>query len=423
MNRCFRGEGGICPRSMIGDVSLHLPIGWLCAVLLLLSPSDSLLGNSDGPVIGVQIHKGTGEIPIVAGPGGMLVEWPGNRKDFSAGTYSLRLTREGATVGDLDFGREIPFRFRGSKSSLNLGEKFYEGWLEIDLPKAGAPWKLVNRLPIEKYLLGVLPGEMPVADYPAAALAAQAIAARSYALFQIMVRPPEARIHLYSDTRSQMYIGGGLPHPRAREAVDSTRGLVLTHEGRIFECFYHSTCGGGTRSAADCFGGDSIPSMVAVKCAVAGGESRSLVGACKGSKYHRWDVTIGEDQLRQALAPICARHRIDLGEILALEPVDPSLGGHCSYVRVRHQNGTFEVDADRLRQRCREILKDSKKRLRSTSFIGERRGREFVFYGRGWGHGVGLCQVGAKGHAERGLDFRQILQHYYSGVELTPMWK
>ena len=264
MNRCFRGEGGICPRSMIGDVSLHLPIGWLCAVLLLLSPSDFLLGNSDGPVIGVQIHKGTGEIPIVAGPGGMLVEWPGNRKDFSAGTYSLRLTREGATVGDLDFGREIPFRFRGSKSSLNLGEKFYEGWLEIDLPKAGAPWKLVNRLPIEKYLLGVLPGEMPVADYPAAALAAQAIAARSYALFQIMVRPPEARIHLYSDTRSQMYIGGGLPHPRAREAVDSTRGLVLTHEGRIFECFYHSTCGGGTRSAADCFGGDSIPSMVAV---------------------------------------------------------------------------------------------------------------------------------------------------------------
>jgi len=386
--------------------------------LLLLAPAALLLSDGassaaparggDGPIIGVQIEAGPEVVQdIDIGAGGLLVEWPGGRRTLPAGTHRLALGESGAILGELDFGRDIPFRFCAEVHAIKVGERYYEGWIEVLVPADGAPWRVVNRLPLERYLLGVVPGEMPAGDYPRHALGAQAVAARTYALFQILVRPAEARVHVHADDRSQVYLGGGVPHPRALEAVEETRGQVLLHEGRVFESFYHSTCGGATRSVEDWFGGDPIAPLSSVSCQ-----------GCSSSKYFRWTARLQEARLRAALDPICRRHRIAIGEVLAIEPVDPAPGGHCAYVRIRHERGAFEVDADRFRRACRvEGIE-----LRSTSFISERQGDEFIFHGRGWGHGVGLCQVGAKGYAEREARYGWILRWYYPGAEVATLW-
>ena len=389
-------------------------------LLLLFAGSDASRvvanppkGDGDGPIIGVQIGDGTATYRIVAGPGGMQLEWPGDAKRLPAGIYSLDLASTGSTFSgrgwgyEIPFGRETPFRLRGVETAIQLGDRFYEGWLEVHVPTNESKWKLVNRLPLEKYLIGVLPGEMPVGDAPMASLAAQAVASRSYALFQILVRPDDRRIHVKNDTRSQVYLGGGVPHPRVLEAVESTRGEVLLLDGKVFESFFHSTCGGATRDVEDCFGGDAIAALVGVSCRT-----------CTKSKYYRWNSRLSLASLAKALAPTCRKHKIDLGTIQKIEPVEPGIGGHCSYVRVTHSKGSFELDADKFRRICRDLGAQ----FRSTSFIAERKGKDIVIYGRGWGHGVGLCQVGAMGLAEKGNGYSAILKHYYSGVEVNPLW-
>lgn len=393
--------------SLLAVLLLESALG---STLLLAQPARS---GGEGPIIGVQIADGRATHRIVAGPGGLQIEWPGQSKRLPAGIYSIDLASTGATFSgrawghEVPFGREVPFRLRGVESALRLGERFYEGWLEVHVPTEESKWKVVNRLPIEKYLLGVLPGEMPVSKAPMASLAAQAVASRSYALFQILVRPEERRIHVKNDTRSQVYLGGGVPDPRVLEAVESTRGEVVLLEGRVFESFFHSTCGGATRSVEDCFGGDAISSLVGVRCQ-----------GCTTSKYYRWNSRISLASLSKALLPTCRKHEIDLGTIEKVEPVEPGPGGHCSYVRITHAKGSFELDADKFRRICRDLGAQ----FRSTSFIAERKGTDVVIYGRGWGHGVGLCQVGAMGLAEKGNSYSTILQHYYSGVEVQPLW-
>jgi stage II sporulation protein D len=381
------------------------------ALVLALDPATAAPGprGSDGPIIGVQIDAGPEVMKdIDVAQGGLVVEWPGGRRTFPRGTHRLALTERGAVLGELDFGRDIPFRFRAEPHAIKVGERYYEGWIEVLVPADGAPWRVVNRLPLERYLLGVVPGEMPAGDYPQDALGAQAVAARTYALFQILVRPADARVHVHADDRSQVYLGGGMPHPRALEAVERTRGQVLLHGGKVFESFYHSTCGGATRGVEDWFGGDPIAPLSSVSCQ-----------GCGSSKYFRWTARLPEARLRGALDTIARRHQIALGEVFAIEPVEPAPGGHCAYVRIRHEKGAFEVDADRFRRACRAEGIE----LRSTAFIAERQGDEFLFHGRGWGHGVGLCQVGAKGYAEREARYGWILSWYYPGSELSTLWR
>lgn len=379
----------------------------LLAMLILVVPAGALRAD-DGPMIGVQIGEGPLEREVSAGAGKLRVEWPGGREEIPSGTATLRATEAGVQLGSIDFGTDIPFRFRGTTRTTRVGERVYEGWIEWLPPQDAKDGRLVNRLPLEKYLLGVLPGEMPAGSYPRHALGAQAVAARTYALFQILSRPPDARVHVRDDTHSQVYLGGGAPHPRAVEAVEETHGEVLLYDGQVFESFFHSTCGGATRAVEDCFGGDPIAPLSSVPCR-----------GCVTSKYYRWEATIEEKDLREALTPVSRRHRIELGEVLSIEPIEPAPGGHSAYVRIVHAGGAFELDADRFRRACRS----KKAELRSTSFIVERRGRDFHFIGRGWGHGVGLCQVGAKGYAEQDAGYAWILRHYYPGAEVTTLWR
>jgi len=142
-------------------------------------------------------------------------------------------------------------------ASLVSGGKTYRGTFEVS--RSGARLQLVNRVSLEAYLLGVVPGEMPK-EWPLEALKAQAVAARTYAVRGLV----EGRsFDLYSDWRSQVYYGVGSEAPAATRAVRETRGQILTYDGKPAQVFYFSSSGGRTLSALDVFGTD-VPYLVSV---------------------------------------------------------------------------------------------------------------------------------------------------------------
>ncbi|HEY1317727.1 MAG TPA: SpoIID/LytB domain-containing protein [Gaiella sp.] len=141
--------------------------------------------------------------------------------------------------------------------ALVVGGKSYRGALRV--LKSGKKLQLVNVLPLETYLLGVVPGEMPK-EWPLDALKAQAVAARTYAVANLV---KNRDFDLYSDARSQIYYGADAEAPGPSRAVAETRGQVLSYDGAPAETFYFSSSGGKTLSALDAFGQD-VPYLVSV---------------------------------------------------------------------------------------------------------------------------------------------------------------
>ncbi|HET8751527.1 MAG TPA: SpoIID/LytB domain-containing protein [Gaiellaceae bacterium] len=143
-------------------------------------------------------------------------------------------------------------------STLSLG-RAYRGQIVVDV--AGGKLRAINTLPLEQYLYGVVPAEMPSGWLPAA-LEAQAVAARSYALAN---RRAGAPFDVYADGRSQAYLGISVEKPASTEAVDATDGEVLFFGGQVADTLFSSSTGGWTQSAADAFGSPGRPYLVSVK--------------------------------------------------------------------------------------------------------------------------------------------------------------
>jgi len=192
---------------------------------------------------------------------GTLVERGGGRSaPAPAGDLVARAQAGGVAVSDssgrvlLASPRGVRLQARGGL--VRHGARRYRG--VIDLVPAGGRVDVVNTVPSESYLQGVLPGEMPASwgDDTPAALQAQAVAARTYALSHLA---PGRWFDLYDDTRSQVYIGVDGEDRRANAAVAATRGQVLVYGGRLIDAFYSSTSGGHTESSANAFGGAPVP--------------------------------------------------------------------------------------------------------------------------------------------------------------------
>lgn len=153
---------------------------------------------------------------------------------------------------------EAPVTLRAAGGGLlTVGDKSYRGALRVE--RSGKKLELVNVVALETYLLGVVPGEMPK-DWPLEALKAQAVAARTYAVANLVAN---RAFDLYSDARSQLYYGAEAESPGPTRAVTETRGQVLSYEGAPAETFYFSSSGGKTLSALDAFGQD-LPYLVSV---------------------------------------------------------------------------------------------------------------------------------------------------------------
>lgn len=272
--------------------------------------------------------------------------------------------------------------------AFGLSGKRYRGELELRRLESGA-LQVINHVGLEDYLAGVLGHEMPL-RWPDAAVEAQAIAARTYALSELKPRAP---FDLYQDTRSQVYGGVTGEDARAREIVTRTRGRILTSQGQIFVTYFHSTCGG-----------DTVPAQWIFPWVKQ--EIGPLEGAsgcrCQDSKFYRWEEV--RDLSREVKELVL---ELPLRE-LSVEHWPR--GGYVKSVRIVDAGGDVETLSGW----------DARRAFGLRGYAWDAGlspdGRSVRFQGRGWGHGVGLCQWGARGFAQDGLDARAILEHFYPGA-------
>ncbi|MGE5172459.1 MAG: SpoIID/LytB domain-containing protein [Betaproteobacteria bacterium] len=319
---------------------------------------------------------------VLKSPSGLVIEGQ------SFGHEEKKLVFRAETVGIR------PLRVRASGEFIQVNGSRYRGWIELRKKRNGL-LLIINDLDIEDYLQGVVASEIPH-GWEIEALKAQAVAARTYALYQKRTagRKP---YHISATVNSQVYAGSKGERPRAAEAVRDTKGIVLFFEGKMIPAFYHSSCGGHTEDAYELWGIDA-PYLKGVDC-----ECQEI------SRYGVWEKKISKMQVVRALRQRGYRVSDILG--MSIEGITPA--GRVKDVAIQSPRGKTFVPAESLRAALGNTL------IPSVFFELEFEGKEAVFSGRGMGHGVGLCQWGAEEMAEKGYDFKAILSHYYPGTNFT----
>ena len=333
-----------------------------------------------------------------------------------------------------------------------LGQRRYRGTLLIQT-HAGQ-LQVVNQLGVETYLASVVGSEMPH-QWPLAALQAQAVAARTYALRQ---RGSGKGWDVKATVASQVYRGVESETDSTREAVRSTRSLVLVHRGRLIDAVFHSSAGGVTEASGMVWR-QQLPYLV------------SVPDHDQHSPVHRWQERFDAVSLRRRLP--------ETGGLDSLEVLSRSGSGRVRQARIRGPQGVLVLTGPELRRRLG--LKSTLVNFEMVSALerpglqplpaiaapepatasagsridrittsvasavsspgaaatpmlrsaapsmlpmriqrGPASGYQLLVRGQGYGHGVGMSQWGAHGLAEQGADFRTILQHYYRGAEVVP---
>mgnify|MGYP003875802009 CR=1 FL=1 len=304
-------------------------------------------------------------------------------------------------------GRSMPTGCRivpRTDGSLQIGSHPYHGSLTM-LNRGGQLW-LINNLDIEQYLPGVLTGEL-FPKFHIEAFKAQAVAARTYALYQKFVNP-HADYDVSNTTASMVYVGAG--SDKAVQAVRDTHGRVLTWGSasgeRIFCAYFSSTCGGVTSNVSNLLGAQVIPPLAGgVHC-----------GGCAHATYYTWPaVRMSRQDLTQKLRSKYPQAFSGMGPIARIDATESTPEGRAVWLVVSDDRG------EQVRMRASQFrLAVGPGLMRSTWCRIDRSGESFVFSnGRGFGHGVGMCQWGADGLARAGWNWKQILLHYYPKSHIT----
>lgn len=253
---------------------------------------------------------------------------------------------------------------------------------------------VINELELEEYVKGVVPAEMN-ATWHHEALKVQAIAARTYALYQ-MRQAVKKDFDVLSTTKDQVYQGRNGLNAAVSRAVDQTRNLVLVHGDAPIFAAYHSTAAGPTEDAMYVWSMD-LPYLKGVECPFD-----------MESPNYQWRTDVSVAQLERRLR----EEGFPVGVIATIDPATYSKSGRVAQIRILHSDGELYLRGEDLRRVVGYTM------LASTQFDLEMSGLQIRFAGRGAGHGVGLCQWGAKELAEGGYSAETILRYYYPGTEL-----
>jgi stage II sporulation protein D len=303
----------------------------------------------------------------------------------------VRATAGGDGV-EIDGTRAGGFRLR-SDQPVRLNGREYTPPLEI--VRNGAGLTVVNELPLEEYLVGVLRAEASE-KWPLEALRAQAVVARTYAAYHRSIAGSRVH-HIVASTVHQQFFGRVPQASPIWGAVRETAGQVLLWEGDVFPAFYHTESGGYTEDPRTVFATRNMPGLKAVRCEFSA-----------GSPHYYWalDVRLTD------LAEILRRHGITVGAVTGIDVAERTPSLRASAVTVHGTRGSVRLLGNDFR---RMLGYDT---FKSTLFAVAVDPHWARFAGRGYGHGVGMCQWGAKGMAEQGRTARQILDFYYPGTVL-----
>ncbi|GBD02807.1 Amidase enhancer [bacterium HR19] len=259
--------------------------------------------------------------------------------------------------------------------------------------------KEIKSISLEDYLKGVVAGEMP-ASWHTEALKAQAVIARSFTIYHIK----KGKNYFEASEKDQVWIPKEKWQnysEKIEKAVDDTRGYVLTFpSGEVAPGFFHSTCGGKTENAIELWGGDeNLKFIVSVKCS-----------KCYDSPYFFWRERIKKEEIMRVSR--------EINDVITQKILSLSYDIFAEYTdtgRVKKLFLPYGVFLTYYDMR-------NKLNLKSNFFKFEFDGEYFTFYGRGNGHGVGLCQWGAKKLAEEGLKWDEILKFYFPLLKIKKIY-
>ena len=279
----------------------------------------------------------------------------------------------------------------------------------------------VNRVGMENYLLSVISSEMKSSASPEF-LKAHAVISRSWVMRRVEDHSAHEAYDVCADDHCQRYQGLTMAvGVNVRKAIDETWGQVLRYNGEICDARYSKCCGGKTELFSTCWEDEDPAYLQSFEDSDGGKHFCDCQDAAVLSQvlndydmetrdFYRWEVRYTRKELSGLVAE---RTGEDYGEIISLEPVERGPSGRIKYLKI---NGTLKSGVIGKELAVRRALSGS--HLKSSAFEIETDGDTFILKGRGWGHGVGLCQIGAAVMADRGYSYKQILEHYYRGAKI-----
>lgn len=365
---------------------------------------------------------------------------------FQSVTITTGVTRYKITRGtDIVFSDD-PVFLKSSSGLVHIGTLRYRGIAHV-VRNASGSLAGVNELPLEHYLYGVVPRELPPGPWPQPeAQKAQAVAARTYALRGVGKRIDHG-YDLLATTTDQVYGGYDAEHLVSSTAVDATEGIVATfidkdNKEKLIDALFSSTTGGWTANSEEVFA-DTISYLRSVPDAQRGqalehvpslevfrnhGNPRSLRAEHNGSaeaqwsSRHRWTFEWTAEEISEVISTAFAT---PVGAVQEINVLERGPSGRVIEIEFVTEAGKFYRKKDAIRSTLKYIdAFGNPQSLYSTLFfiepVVDKKTQELGFrvFGGGWGHGVGLGQTGAAGMADKGASFDEILKHYYRGIEL-----
>lgn len=340
--------------------------------------------------IRIAIVKSASEV-TVAGDGLLVTNERGD-----ALVISFPATVKPVKDGLLVEGKLFRRLFFSAPSAVYVNNKPYRGLAELSVADKGI--LVVNQLPLEEYLVGLINCEISSA-WPIEAVKAQAIIARTYALNRKMSRMASP-YHLESSVMDQVYEGCLIEDSRARRAVFETEGEVLTFGGGIIQAFYHSSCGGRTEASENIWGA-SLPYLRGVDCQY----------CLTSPAATTWEYSLPLKEIEERLR--AAGHKVS--GLYDMKPGAVNSRGRLKQIALFASKGSGTISGEQFRKAVGYGV------IKSTRFTLKNSNNEISFSGSGNGHGVGLCQWGAKQRALDGFRCEEILSYYYPGTELKKL--
>lgn len=278
---------------------------------------------------------------------------------------------------------------------FSLNGKVYRGQLLIEPSSTNAKvFSLINLVDLEDYLLSVVPSEMPN-SWNAEALKAQTIAARSYAIANLG-KHEKAGYDLKATTEDQVYNGVQTENEATNKAVTETQGLVIKHNAKVVSAFFHSSAGGFTETSENVWT-KSLPYL------------QSVPDFDDQSPHFAWNRQLSLNEMEERLF----KSGIDVGGLLGVFPLSRSDAQRVKLVLISGSLQSLVVSGEEMRK----IFT-----LPSTMFNVVTNQDGYSLSGRGFGHGLGMSQWGAKCLADTGYNAAQILSYYYRDISIEPAW-